>query len=274
MIKRDGKKRIFGRTASFLLFFILLLTVCGVKVHAAPPLLLDEADVLTPEQEIALNARLEEVSDTYQIDVVLITVPSLDGKDVLVLAEDRFVYDGYGKSYGSEQLNGVILLHCPAERKYSVTGTGTVQEHMDPADFDKVMDDMIDGMREGASTGDFTAAYNTYIDGIEKNMEGLIGRLLRMSAGSVFLSPIAGFLLSFIYMRRQKRKLTSVRRQSGAGNYVNQAASHLTLSRDVLVNRTVTRTAISRDTGSSDDGYSSTHDHSSGTSFTGGSRDY
>lgn len=274
MIKTDYKKRLFGRPISFLLLLLLLLACCGIKAHAAPPLLLDEADVLTPEQEQTLNARLEEVSDAYEIDVVLITVPSLDGKDVLVLAEDRFVYDGYGKSYGSEQLNGVILLHCPEEREYSVTGTGTVQDRMGPKDFDKVMDDMIEGMREGAVTGDYTGAYNTYIDGIEKNMEGLIGRILRMSLGSVFLSPIAGFLISVLYMSRQKKKLTSVRRQSGAGSYVNQAATQMTLSRDVFINRTVTRTSIARDTDSSDDDYSSTHDHSSGTSFTGGSRSY
>ena len=257
---------------------VLALAFFPGKAFAAPPLLVDEADVLTQAQERELVKLLEEVSDKYEMDVVIYTVRSLHGTDSLTYAEDIFVYEGdYGYSYGSDQRNGVILLHCPAERDYAVTGTGIIQEHMKPADFDELMDDMIDGMREGADSGDYTDAYKTYINGIDDHMKSPVERFLQIAMGNAILAPIVGFVISFLRMGKEKRKLKSVRRQYSASAYMSKGGCQLTSSRDIFVNRTRTRTPIPKesDSRSSSGGRpASVHTHSSGTSFTGGSRKY
>ena len=80
------------------------------------PTLVDEADLLTESEEIALSNRLKEIGSRYQCDVVIVTVPGLGNKTVEEYADDYFDNNGYG--YGATpdangrtiDGDGVILL--------------------------------------------------------------------------------------------------------------------------------------------------------------------
>ena len=91
------------------LLIIALLLLCpvlsayaddGVAVtKGGKPTVVDEADLLTESEEIALSKRLSEIGDKYQCDVVVVTVPGLGGADVEEYAEAYFNEHGYG--YGA-----------------------------------------------------------------------------------------------------------------------------------------------------------------------------
>ena len=56
--------------------------------------LVDNADLLTEEEENLLLARLDEVSQRQQFDVVIVTASSIDGKSPMAYADDFFDYNG------------------------------------------------------------------------------------------------------------------------------------------------------------------------------------
>ena len=69
------KKRVMS------VFLVLLLcAVMILPVSAAHPRLVDEADLLTNDEHNALQALLMDISNRIQLDVVILTVNTLDGK--------------------------------------------------------------------------------------------------------------------------------------------------------------------------------------------------
>ena len=269
-------------------FLLSILSVCALfacrplAAQAAPPLVVDEADVLSAAQERELSEKLEAVSEKHTIDVVVYTVPDLYGKDALDYADDVFVYDDYGT--GSEH-SGILLLHkpsdIPGETDYAITSGGRVMDTISTSKIDEMLDALADPIIEGRDSGNYMPAYEAYISMVDRNMmstaeraaEGILERLL----GNAILAPIAGFLLSFVYMGKQKAKLKSVRRQRSAAAYKTSHGPELHVSRDILVNRTISKVPIRRESDNKSSGSSGgrpahVHTHSSGRVLSGGSR--
>ena len=87
------KKRIF------MVYFALVLLFFPVSpVFAAEdaPRLVDGADLLTDSEETALRDKLDEISERQQVDLVIVTTDSLEGKSPMEFADDFYDYNGYG----------------------------------------------------------------------------------------------------------------------------------------------------------------------------------
>ena len=281
------KKKAFDyqkKAACLLAVWILCMLFSGrtMTVLAAPPLLVDEADVLTSSQERELTEKLEEVSSKYDIDVAVYTVESLDGKDALDYADDIYVYDEYGTG---DEYSGILLLHkpsnIPGETEYAITSGGRVKDTISPSKIDSMLDDLVDPIVDGRDSGNYLPAYEAYIELVNRNMmsraERAADSLLERMLGSAVLAPVAGFLMSFGYMGRQKAKLKSVRRQRSAAAYTTSHGPELHVSRDILVNRTISKVPIRRESDNKSSGSSGgrpahVHTHSSGRVLSGGSR--
>ena len=253
----------------------------AMTVLAAPPLLVDEADVLTPSQERELTEKLEDVSAKYDIDVVVYTVESLNGKDALDYADDIYVYDEYGTG---EEYSGILLLHkpsnIPGETEYAITSGGRVKDTISTSKIDSMLDDLVDPIVDGRDSGNYMPAYEAYIEMVNRNMmstaERAADNILQRMLGSAVLAPVAGFLMSFGYMGRQKAKLKSVRRQRSAAAYVTNYGPQLRVSQDRFVNRIVNRVPVKRESDNKSSGSGGrpahVHTHSSGRVLSGGSR--
>ena len=88
------------------IFFVLLLSVnFMLPVFAADdiPRLVDEADLLSDDEEMALTGQLNEISERQQVDIVVVTVNSLEGAETMGFADDLYDYNGYG--FGEERWN-------------------------------------------------------------------------------------------------------------------------------------------------------------------------
>ena len=271
-----------GRLCCTILTVCLLLYGMRLKAYAAPPLLVDEADVLDASQEAELTGALEDISEKYDIDVAVYIVNDLYGKDALDYADDVYVYDEYGTG---DDYSGILLLHkpspVPGETEYAITCDGRVRETISVSEIDGMLDAMADAIVSGRDRGNYLPAYKTFIDLVDRNMmstsERVFGNLAQLAGGNAILSAIIGFGASFVHMGRQKSKLKSVRRQRSAAAYVCGHGPQLRISNDRLVNRTVTKTPIRRESdnkGSSHSGGrpASVHTHSSGRTLSGGSR--
>jgi len=84
-------------------------------------LLVDEADLLTDQQEQAVLERLTEVSSEQAFDIVIVFVNSLGGKTAMEFADDYFDDNGYGQ--GDDQ-DGILLLVSMEYRDWWISTSG------------------------------------------------------------------------------------------------------------------------------------------------------
>ena len=69
------------RIPAFLLILVLFVTAAlPVFAEGASSRLADNADILTSAEEAELLSLLDDISDRYQVDIVVVTVDTLDGK--------------------------------------------------------------------------------------------------------------------------------------------------------------------------------------------------
>ena len=94
------------------------------------PTVVDRAHLLTASEAESLSNRLKEIGSKYRCDVVIATVPSLDGKSAEAYADDFFDYNGYG--YGAvpnaqgTTINGdgILLLLSMEDRDFAISTSG------------------------------------------------------------------------------------------------------------------------------------------------------
>ena len=130
-MKRTVLKKIYRIGAGWLL---MLLVLCSLAIpfpskatqipdERLGPRLADQDELLTTEEQEELLARLDEISERQQCDVVIVTVASIEGKTATEYADDYFDYQGYG--YG-EKSDGILLLVGMKERVWAISTHGSL----------------------------------------------------------------------------------------------------------------------------------------------------
>ena len=239
------------------LLCVWMLCFSAVYVHAAPQLLVDEADHLTADEERALTEMLNEVSDRYDADVAILIVETLNGTDAQAYADDYYDYNGFAD-------DGVLFLLSVGDSEYAFSTLGRVAEGLTDAALDMIEHDVVSALRRGKADQDYYDAFVAYIEGVDKYLGiAASGEPFEYSSaredeepmhgvqavknhlgGNVVLSAITGVAGSFAYMSGQKRKLKSVHRQRGAASYVTGNGPVLTVADDRFINRSVNKTPI------------------------------
>ena len=119
------KKRLFTILFTVILIFSTVLPVSAAEEEMPPerllPRLVDEADLLTDEEEADILEQLDEISERQECDVAVVTVDGLDGKSAMEYADDFYDYNGYG--FGEEK-DGILLLVSMEERDWYISTCG------------------------------------------------------------------------------------------------------------------------------------------------------
>jgi len=148
---------------------LLLLLLAAVAAPAAaqtfPPLrgrVVDAADLLNPQQEAELTARLEALETASSRQLVVATIPSL---------EDRPIEDyGYqlGRHWGigqGEANNGTILIVAPNDRKVRIeVGYGLEPILTDALTHQIIQSDILPRFRENDYPGGIIAGTSALIE--------------------------------------------------------------------------------------------------------------
>lgn len=230
----------------------------------------DEAELLSAEEEGTLLEKLDEISERQKCDVVVATVNSLEGKTAMEYADDFYDYNGYG--YG-ENRNGILLLISMEDRDWWISTCG----YGITAFTDAGQEYIADRFRPLLSDGDYNGAFTKYADLCDAFITQArtgepydSGHLPKDSVSPfwIFGDLAIGFLIAFFMGSRKKAKLKSVRKQVAAQDYTRPGSMVVAAQSDYMVNRTVTSRIIPRDDDHSGGG-SSTHSSSSGTTHGG-----
>jgi len=251
------------------LLFIVSISVslscfAGLSTFAATdPRLVDDADILTDEEELTLTAMLDEVSDRIQLDVVIVTVDDMGYKTAEAFADDYMDYNGYGYNGGEDC---VLLAIGMAEREYHFSTRGFGIEAF--------TDDAIDNTKEVLEDHlTFDEYYDAFVAFVELTEEFVTSarngnpyKAPFSFFSSFLIAVVVGFIIALITVSVMKGKLKSVRSKYTATGYEKAGSMQITNSKDIYLYKTVTKTA--RPKNSSSGGGS--HRSSSGRSHGGG----
>lgn len=257
----------------FALLFALLICITAVvpaSAEEAGSRLMDQAALLSEVDQIQLEAKLDEISDRQQVDVVVATADSLDGyspQEYAELINETFDF-GYNKDKGA-----VILVLGMDERDWYIATTG----YGITAITDAGREYMAEQFTDDLSDGNYMQAFTTYADLCDKFItQAKTGE--PYDAGNLPKEPFplvrnilialgVGLVIALIVTGIMRGKMKSVRFQPAASSYVKQNSMNVTESRDMFLYRHIDRREKPKDNNS---GGSSTHTSSSGTTYGGG----
>ena len=111
-------KRLISITMSAFLF---LFALSFVSLAADGPLVYDYANLFTQDEVQILIDKADRIAEEHSCDVALITIPGLNGGEVIATAEDY--YDRLGLGYGEER-SALLLLLSMEERDYAILPFG------------------------------------------------------------------------------------------------------------------------------------------------------
>lgn len=253
-------KKIMTILTAFLLSFILV-----VPVQAHPARLVDEADILTVEEEGELLATLDALSEEVDFDIVVVTVNSMDGQDAEAYADDYFDYNGYGMG---DNYDGALLLISMEDCQWHISTCGYGIAALSDNDLYYMEEEIVPYL----SSGDYAEAFENfawitagYVT--EAKEAGVVYDETESEGMGIFAALIscivAGFLLAFIPMLIMKSKMKSVKVRNEATEYMNRGSRKITRSHDRFLYHTINRVYTPKQE------TSSTHTSSSGRSHGG-----
>lgn len=145
------------KTISLLLILLLLFAIIPSASASNMPKVVDNAGLLTDTEAALLESEAESLTNTYQMDVVLVTVDSLDGSSAERYADDYFDYHGYGCG---PDYSGILLLVSMGEREWAITTCGKAIQAVTDYGLELIEDRMLSDL----SDGDYYSAFWDYLD--------------------------------------------------------------------------------------------------------------
>lgn len=249
--------------------FTLMLILClvaglSLTAYASSNHLVDEAGLLTDTEAANLEAKLSQISDRHNVDIVIVAVDSTDGKSPMDFADDYYDYNGYRE-------DGILLLVSMDDSDWWVSTTGYGITAITDAGLDYMSDRFVPYL----SDGEFVQAFEKFADLCDKfitqaktgdpyDSHNLPKEPFSLVTNLLIALGI-GLVAAWIVTGSMKAKLKTVRQQAKADDYMTPGSLHLTYSRDLFLYTHLDR----REKPKSSSG-SSTHTSSSGTTHGGG----
>lgn len=257
---------------SLLLAVVLCIAATFTAFAAEYPRLVDAADLLSQSEEETILSKLDEVSWELDLDLVIVTVDSTDGKSVMAFADDFFDYNGYGMGDGND---GILLLISMEERDWWISTSGYGIYALTDEGIQYIGEQFVSYLSDGDYAGGFSKFVDLcklFVEHAREDKPYDIGNMPKepFEAGMcLVISLVVGFVIALIVVSCMKGKLKSVRRQAAASAYIKDNGVNITDSRDTFLYKTVSKRAKPQESSSSGGG-SSTHTSSSGSTHGGG----
>jgi uncharacterized protein len=224
------KKKLF----SMILILVLAVSM-AVSVSAADGFVYDDADLLPASQESSLSRKLAQLSDTYDAQIVVATVPTVSGGYVDEYLE--YFYDSMGFGYGPQH-DGVLLLVCMDPREYRILSNGYAGVAIDPGDISDIGDMIVSDL----SDGDYSNAFHGFANQCAYYLDGYLNGFPFDFGNSLMISLFIGLAVGAIVTIILCAQLKTVRKQNRAHEYVKSGSMRVTVRNDIYLYRNVSRT--------------------------------
>ncbi len=217
-----------------MLSFALLFSVSASAMEKGPYLdnRADTAVSLTEAQETEISAKLQSISESTGLDIVIITKEIPDNRDTAVYARDLYELGGYGQG---EEKSGVLLFiyFDSLGGGYEIVTAGEARDIFSENDLDRLEDAIYDYLHDY----NFYSAFSAFSD----ECEYIIENDGKLSPIWILVSLIVGAATAGFAVWYMTSKHKGVKFQRGANSYMLRNTFRLDRSRDVYLYSHVTR---------------------------------
>ena len=275
------------RTLLCLLLCLALLAAVlpGAQAESDLPRVVDKAELLSESQRDALESKAGALREKYEMDVVLLTVDSLDGKSPQDYADDFFDYSGYGCGDAS---SGILFLLSMEERDWYISTTGNAIYAVTDYGIQQLGDAALPYFSAGKFGDGFDAFLNAlpaYFDAYESGrpLDGFadtsgdfyhgeqedIVYYEEPASVNPLVSLLIGLAAASVSILIMRACMNTRKPQHSACGYLEDDSFHLRTQRDIFLYSDFHKSPRPKQT-SSTGGGSSVHTGSSGRSHGGG----
>lgn len=293
------------KTVLSILLCLLLVLPLANSASANDVKVIDDAGLFTAEETAALEEKAEKLVSTYDMDVVILTVWSLDGKTAEAYADDYFDYNGYGIG---EDYSGVLFLISMEYRDWHMSTCGDAIYALTDYGIECVFSEMSSDL----SSGNYYEAFDTYLDTLPTYFEAFksgspidgyagsydgpgsyqpgtaeehvyyeedsglsVAKVLMWFLGCFLRNLGIGAVVAAVAVVIMRNKMNTMKPQRSAANYVKDGSYQLHVQRDMFLYSRVSRRKKPENNGGGHSshhsgGGSSSHRSSSGRSHGGG----
>lgn len=284
------KRKLTAFLAVFLVLPSLMISAWAAN-GAGLPLIVDEADLLTAEEEASLEAVAEGLLDAYGVDIVILTVDSLEGKRPQDYADDYYDAQGYGVG---DDYSGALFLLSMEERDLYVSTCGDAIYALTDYGIDQTTELALPYLGDGDYYGGFLVwlealpeyfdalAEGTPVDGSDYSEDFYHGGQEEVVyyeeevSPSVLLSLMIALPVAGVVLLIMRLTMNTKRPQHSAMDYMKADSFHLRSQQDLFLYSQVTKREKPKapPPSSSGGGGSSVHTSSSGRSHGGGGKKF
>lgn len=275
------------KITSVLILLILMLSLAlpAYGTEEPPDYLVDDAGLLTGEEEEKLQQWIYEYKVDLQLDIVIVTTNGTNGKGVQSFADDFYDDNGYG--FGPTN-SGILLLIDMESREWYMSTCGDAIYIFTDYGLDQLGQTILPWL----SSGDYYHAFMSWLSALptyveafrsESPIDGYVppdeyespyGEEIYYYQDHVGIPvrpfPIAlgiGLIAAVITILIMRSKMNTARLQSGAVDYLKKDSFHLRQRSDMFLYSRVSRRAKPQNNTSG--GGSSVHRSSGGVSHGG-----
>ncbi len=269
------------------LFLILLLMATlpvTVLADEVPPLVVDNAGLLTEDEWLDLIEKsLSTLRTPYQMNAVILTVDSLEGKS----AQD-FADDFYDQNYGEYGENGILLLLAMEEREWYIYTCGDAIYALTDYGIQASMETPLTYFAEA----DYYGGFDAWLDGLPYYLEAYqedspvdgyadysgdyyhedreeVVYYQEDSSPNLMVSIAVGLVVAAIVILTMRASMNTKRQQHGASSYLKSGSFQLRSHQDLFLYSNVSKVRRQQNTNKGSGG-SSVHRSSSGRKHGGG----
>jgi len=208
----------------------------------------DNAGILNSNERIDLMVRLNSLSQTYNIDLVIVTEGSIGNASPMNYADDFFDYNGYGLGGGRD---GCLFLLVMGTRDYWFSTSGRAINILNFTAYNKLESDAVKFLRQN----NYYAAFNSFLE----NWESFLTMGANDTSGSFFerwniVLVISGwviaFLIGLIVVQVWKSGMNTALKKTQANAYIAAGSLNFNTKTDRFLYSVVTKTARPQNTNS------------------------
>ncbi len=232
------KKRIIALVFALSMLCSLFITAGAVSVS-----IVDDAELLTPEQEATLSDRIDSIRAEYDFDITFITTDDTMGQTLKTYLDNHAALD--------TTRDGIVFGQDITAREYHTTGRHYGATVMSDAALERI-DEVV---APYLSDGDYYKAYDRYLDELVDFLDAAATGVPYEGAPlgvtdiliAVVVGLVGGAIVAFVVTGSMVSKMNTARKKKEAASYVRQGSFYLAQSHDRFMYENTTRTAKSQE---------------------------
>lgn len=216
---------------------LCLMLMLAISVSAAQSKIVDDAGLLSQSHIAALEEKAEAIADRYDMDAVIVTVNSLDGRSAQAYADDYFDHNGYG--IGNDY-SGILLLLAMDEREWAVSTCGDAMAAVRNSEIDDIVENILDDLSDGS----YYRAFDSFLAQVENEYEGYASGTdaSGFSFKNILIALVIGAAVGLIVLLILRGKMNTAKPQHGARNYMTDGSYDLFRCHDIYLYSHTSRT--------------------------------